>query len=91
MLHVPDVAASYIDLSSFHLGPKSSEFYLWHSCLGHISSSRLQYLISTGSLGKRSSHDILDHSGCKLAKFTALPFNNSSFSSAPFDLVHSNL
>ncbi|GJY00609.1 hypothetical protein Tco_0357627 [Tanacetum coccineum] len=31
-------------------------------------------------------------SGCKLAKFSALPFsNNVSSSNAPFDLVHSNV
>ena len=38
------------------------------------------------------SHDISDCSGCKLAKFSALPFNKSiSFSSSPFDLVHSDV
>ena len=34
-------------------------------------------------------HDISNCSGCKLVKFTALPFNTSFTSSlAPFDLVH---
>ncbi|TLX66533.1 hypothetical protein E9993_23400, partial [Labilibacter sediminis] len=50
-LHAADVAASSVDLSSFHLSPKSSVFYLWHSRLGHVSASRLQFLVSTGVLG----------------------------------------
>ncbi|GJS58058.1 uncharacterized mitochondrial protein-like protein [Tanacetum coccineum] len=45
-----------------------------------------------GSLGKLDAHDSSDCSGCKLAKFSALPFNNSvSSSNAPFDLVHSDV
>jgi hypothetical protein len=33
--------------------------------------------------------DISDSSGCKLANFSALPFNRSiSVSSSPFDLIH---
>ncbi|KAH6833288.1 glucan synthase-like 12 [Perilla frutescens var. hirtella] len=32
---------------SFHLSPSSSDFYLWHSRIGHVSSSRLNYLVST--------------------------------------------
>ena len=40
-LHVVDVAASSVDLSSFRLNPSSSPFYLWHSRLGHVSASRL--------------------------------------------------
>ena len=40
-LHVADVAASSVDLSSFRLSPSSSIFYLWHSRLGHVSASRL--------------------------------------------------
>ncbi|BBH07273.1 hypothetical protein Prudu_019153 [Prunus dulcis] len=50
----------YIDLSSFCLSPKSSNFYLWHSRLGHVSGSRLKYLVSTGALGNFNYHDILD-------------------------------
>lgn len=47
-LHIPDVAASSVDLSSFNLGIKSSEFSLCHSRLFHISSSRIQNSISIG-------------------------------------------
>ena len=39
-LTVPVVAASSVDLSSFHLSSSSSSFYLWHSRLGHISADR---------------------------------------------------
>ncbi|TXG48946.1 hypothetical protein EZV62_024821 [Acer yangbiense] len=49
-LHVPIVAASSIDLSSFKLNSKSSIFYLWHSRLGHVSSPHLRYLVSFGTI-----------------------------------------
>jgi len=39
--------ATTIDLSSFHLSPSSSSFYLWHSHLGHVLSSHLRFLAST--------------------------------------------
>lgn len=91
-LIIPDVAASGVNLSSFHLNSSSSSFYLWHSRLGHVSAPRLKYLVSKGSLGSLHSHDISDCSGCKLAKFSALPFNRSvSYSVAPFDLIHSDV
>jgi len=40
-------AATTADLSSFRLSLSSSSFYLWHSRLGHVSSSRLRFLAST--------------------------------------------
>jgi transposase InsO family protein len=49
-------------------------------------------LASTGALGNLKTCDISDCSGCKLAKFSALPFNRSiSVSSSPFDLIHSDV
>ena len=52
----------------------------------------MQFLASIGVLGPLKSSDISDCSGCKLAKFSALPFSKSlSFSSAPFDLIHSDV
>lgn len=39
-LKVPNVVASTVDLSSFHLNSASSSFYLWHSRLRHVSSSK---------------------------------------------------
>jgi histone deacetylase 1/2 len=85
-------AATTIDLSSFRLSLSSSSFYLWHSCLSHVLSSRLRFLASIGALGNLKTCDISDCSGCKLAKFSALPFNRSiSVSSSPFDLIYSDV
>jgi hypothetical protein len=81
-----------VDLSSFRLSLSSSSFYLWHSRLGHISSSHLRFLASTGALENLKTCDISDCSGSKLAKFSVLPINRSIFvSSSPFDLIHSNV
>lgn len=39
-----------------------------------------------------SKNNISDCLGCKLSKHTAFPFNESiSLSSAPFDLIHSDI
>jgi len=85
-------ATTTVDLSSFRLSLSSSSFYLWHSHLGHVSSSHLRFLASTRTLENLKTCDISDCSGCKLAKFSALPFNRSiSVSSSPFDLIHSNV
>jgi len=74
------------------LNPSSFSFYLWHSCLRHVSSSRLRFLASTETLENLKTYDISDCSGSKLAKFSALPFNQSiSVSSLPFDLIHSDV
>jgi len=81
-----------IDLSSFRLSHSSSSFYLWHAILGHVSSSRIRYLVSTGALENLKTCDISDCSGCKLVKFSALPFNQSIYvSSSPFNLIHSDV
>jgi len=76
-LKVPIAAAAIttVDLSSFRLSFSSSSFYLWHSRLSHVSSSHLRFLASTGALENLKTCDISDCSGCKLAKFSALPFN----------------
>jgi hypothetical protein len=50
-------AATTADLSSFRLSLSSSSFYLWHSRLGHVSSSRLRFLASTGALGNLKTCD----------------------------------
>jgi hypothetical protein len=64
---------------------------LWHSRLGYASLSRLQLLASQGHLGSVSFNKF-DCMSCQFGKQTKLPFNNSdSFSSAPFDLVHSDV
>ena len=67
-------------------------FYLCHSRLGYVLFPRLKFLASIGVLGKLQTHDVSDCSGCKLAKFSTLPFNQSvSVSSSPFDLIHSDV
>ncbi|GJY64055.1 gag-pol polyprotein [Tanacetum coccineum] len=74
---IQDTASISVDLSSFWLNRSSSAFYLWHSRLGHVFGSRLCFLASTRALEKLDTHDISDCSGCKLAKFSTLPFSNS--------------
>jgi hypothetical protein len=91
---VPVAAATTttVDLSSIRLNPSSSSFYLWHSRLCHVSSSRLRFLASTRALRNLKTCDIFYCSRCKLSKFSALPFNRSiSVSSSPYDLIHSDV
>ena len=64
---------------------------LWHARLNHTSLSCLQLLVFQGHL---SSVQFLkfDYISCHFGKQTKLPFNNSdTFSSAPFDLIHSDI
>ena len=83
-------ATTTVDLSSFRLSLSSSSFYLWHSRLGHVLSSRLIFLASTRALENLQTCDISYCSGCKQTKFSVL-FNQSiSVSFLPFDLIHSD-
>ncbi|KAJ9563192.1 hypothetical protein OSB04_008352 [Centaurea solstitialis] len=69
----------------------SSSLDLWHARLGHLSSSRIKMLASSGSLGHVTSSDI-SCLPCKLGKHHALPFDtNESKSFCPFDLIHSDV
>jgi hypothetical protein len=78
-------ATTSVDLSSFRLSLSSSSFYLWHSCF--IFS--FEIFSSTRALENLQTCDISYCSGCKLVKFSSLPFNRSiSVSSSPFDLIH---
>ena len=64
---------------------------LWHAHLDYPSLSRLQLLASQGHLGSVQFQKF-DCTSCHFGKQTKLPFNNSdSFSSTPFDLVHSDI
>ena len=64
---------------------------LWHARLSHASLSRLQLLSSQGHLGS-IQFPKYDCTSCHFGKQTKFPFNNSdSFSSAPFDLIHSDI
>jgi hypothetical protein len=69
----------------------SPSLSLWHSRLGHASSSRVQQLVSRGLLGPVSK-DNFDCVSCQLGKQPALPFHNSeSMSTGIFDLIHSDV
>jgi hypothetical protein len=51
-------------------------------------------MLSAGLLGSVPYSEISDCKGCKLAKFSALPFHNKKSTtvfSAPFDLIHSDV
>ena len=64
---------------------------LWHARLGHLSLSHLQLLASKDHLGSIQFQNF-DCTSCHFGKKTKLPFNKSdSFSSAPFDLIHSDI
>ena len=63
----------------------------WHAHLGHPSLSRLYLLASQDHLGLVQFQNF-DCTSCHFGKQKKLPFNNNdSFSSAPFDLIHSNI
>jgi len=52
----------------------------------------LRFLASIGALENLKTCDISNCSGCKLTKFSALPFNRSiSVYFSPFNLIHSNV
>jgi hypothetical protein len=54
-----------------------------------MSSSHLRFLASIRALKNLQSCDISDCNGCKLVKFSTLPFNQSIYvSSSLFDLNH---
>ena len=64
---------------------------LWHARFGHPSLSRLQLLASQGHLGSVQFQKF-HCTSCHFGKQTKLPFNKSdSFSSTPFDLIHSDI
>ena len=64
---------------------------IWHARLSLLSGSGLGSLISSGYLG-HVQPEHFDYVSCQLSKHHALPFSNSnSVSSAPFDLIHSDI
>ncbi|KAJ9564751.1 hypothetical protein OSB04_000717 [Centaurea solstitialis] len=68
-----------------------SSLDLWHDRLGHLSSSRIKLLASSGSLGHVTPSNI-SCLPCKVGKHHALPFEiNESQSSCSFDLIHSDV
>ncbi|WJZ96775.1 hypothetical protein VitviT2T_015427 [Vitis vinifera] len=89
-LHFPPVAPVSIATAAAAVSSLPS-LALWHSRLGHASSSRVQQLVSRGLLGSVSK-DIFYCTSCQLGKQPALPFNNSeSISNSIFELIHSDV
>ena len=83
-LHLPPVAPVSVATAVSSL----PSLALWHSRLGHASSSRVQQLASRGLLGSMSK-DNFDCTSCQLGKQPALSFNNSeSISNSIFELIH---
>ena len=61
-LHLPPVAPVSVATAAATVSSLPS-FALWHSCLGHASSSRVQQLASRGLLGFMSK-DNFDCTSC---------------------------
>ena len=86
-LHLPFSRLS----ASAVLEQSTSSLALWHSHLGHASTSRVKHLVSRGLLGSVSNKSF-DCMPCQFGKQTALPFNNSvSHALSYFDLIHSDV
>ncbi|GKV01068.1 hypothetical protein SLEP1_g13660 [Rubroshorea leprosula] len=81
----------YQQIFQVYAATNISPLHLWHSRLGHISVGKLRPLISRGLLGSvpnGSMHCV----SCQSAKQPALSFLSShSHSTAPFDLMHSDV
>ena len=78
-------------LASIVFPSTSSSLELWHSCLGHSSTSLVQLLVYMGILST-TSNSLFDRMACQLGKQLAFPFNKSdSYALTPFDIVHSNV
>jgi len=83
------VAPCSVDLSSFCLSSSSSAFLFVTFSFGSCFCISFKNFSAMRVLGTLDSHDITDCSGCKLTKFSALPFYKNIYSSlSPFDLVH---
>ena len=86
-LHLPPVAPVTVTTAAAAVSSLPSPA-LWHSCLGHAPSSRVQQLAFKGMLGSVSK-DNFDCTSYQLGKQPALPFNNSeSISNSIFELIH---
>ena len=89
-LHLPHVTPVSIVATTTTVSSIPS-FALWHTQLGHTSSSRVQHLVSKGLLDSVSTKNF-DCFSCQLGKQLALPFNTSeSMFIDIFDLIHSDV
>ncbi|CAB4272913.1 unnamed protein product [Prunus armeniaca] len=88
-LHIPCSPITSLFAAST---PTCTPFMSWHSRLGHISFSCLRYMFNKRLLDQSKIDKEPCCVTCRLAKQPALPFNNSTTSSsAPFDLMHSDI
>ena len=55
--------------------PSTSDAYLWHLCLGHINSNRIQRLIKDGLLEPMDFDEFSVCESCLESKMTKQPFN----------------
>ena len=55
--------------------PSTSDPYLWHLCLGHIISNRIQRLIKDGILEPLDFDEFPVYESCLEGKMTKQPFN----------------
>ena len=89
-LHLPPVAPVSVAAAAAAISSLPS-LALWHSLLGHASSSRVQQLASRSLLGSVSK-DNFDCTLCQLGKQSTLSFNNNeSISNSIFELLHSDI
>ena len=89
-LHLPPVVLVFVAAVATAVSSLPS-LALWHSYLGHASSSRVQQLAFRGLLGSVSK-DNFDCTSCQLGKQPVLSFNNSeSISNSIFELIHSDI
>ena len=91
-LHLPSSVASTTHVSSA-ASSSASSFAKWHHRLGHLCGSRLSSMINKACLGHTSIESSFHCKGCKLGKQIQLPYfsNDSSSSSRPFGLIHSDV
>ena len=86
-LHFSPVAPIFVATTATTVSSLPS-LTLWHSCLSHAPSPRVQQLASKGLLGSVSK-DNFDCTSCQLGKQPVLPFNNSESISNSIFLVNS--
>ena len=72
--------------------PSTNEAYLWHLCLGHINSNRIQRLIKDGLLEPLDFNEFPVCESCLESKMTKRPFNAKGRKAQELlELVHTDV
>ena len=72
--------------------PSTSDVYLWHLCLGHINSNRIQRLTKDGLLKPLDFNGFPDYESFLEGKITKRPFNAKGKRAQDLlELVHSDV